>query len=43
MCFVRFSGQTPIFFFLNSIDQLVSVMETICVFFALRTEFLNTI
>jgi hypothetical protein len=42
MGFVRFSEQTAIIS-LNSFNQLIVVMETSYVFFAVRTELLNII
>jgi hypothetical protein len=42
MDFVWFSLQTAIIF-LNSVNQLIFVMVKSCVFFEVRTEFLNVI
>jgi hypothetical protein len=42
MGLVIFSEETEIIS-LNNINQLIFVMETRCVFFAVRTEFLNII
>jgi hypothetical protein len=42
MGFVLFSVQTAIIS-LNSVNQLIFVMVKSCVFFAVRTEFLNII
>jgi hypothetical protein len=42
MCFIWFSLQTAIIS-LNSVNQLIFVMVKSCVFFAVRTEFLNII
>jgi hypothetical protein len=42
LCFVCFPPQTAIIF-LSSINQLIFVMVTGCVFFAVRTEFLNIV
>jgi hypothetical protein len=42
MGFVRISEQTVIIS-LNNVNQLIFVMVKCCVFFAVRTEFLNII